>query len=257
MTSRYFHSFYGIYEYKTSDNVDRLFSRTHKHTHPWLTNASWWTVSIERTRRKWTGRKKRRNIYKTNHLKRCRISNYARGNMCARLKYVCVCVRLYVTFHALTHSHSCFHSIAHQANNESIVSQILPLSLFYTASIVRSQELKIYIFPIVFFFLHFLNFHLVRLYSRCFVWLLDDFLCAILPCVFISMGIWRWENSSFFFLPICIVKCVTFSLTFYTLRSWNVPSKCELCVTFCSFLISIRFYSNIGIYEPTQRLFRI
>lgn len=126
-------------------------------------------------------------------------------------------------------------SLAHQANNESIVSRILSI---LHRSIVWRRELKMYIFPIVFLPLA------VRFYSRCFVWFAGRFF-MLLPCVCV-FGAWK---TLYFFL-FASLNVQHFSLTFYTLRFQNVPIQVWAFVAFCSFLISIP--CSIGIHEPAN-----
>lgn len=71
-------------------------------------------------------------------------------------------------------------SLAHQANNESIVSRILSI---LHRSIVWRRELKMYIFPIVFFCRLLYDFIVDVLFD-----LLDDFLCFCRVCVCLALG---------------------------------------------------------------------
>lgn len=73
-----------------SDNVMSVFTRTKKkRSHAPPMNALWSEQDQARHKKreeKLEREKKSRKIrttHRTNHLKRCRISNYARGNMCA------------------------------------------------------------------------------------------------------------------------------------------------------------------------------
>lgn len=129
-------------------------------------------------------------------------------------------------------------SLAHQANNESIVSRILSI---LHRSIVWRRELKMYIFPIVFFLPL-----AVRFYSRCFVWFAGRFF-MLLPCV----CVWRLENSLFF--PICIVKCVTFfaHILHITLSKCSHPSVSFCSVLFISYLDPVFHWHT----RASQRLF--
>lgn len=116
-----------------SGNVMSVLTRARKNGRMLWTNECI-TLARERNNSKLKQQKKRKKkpfiqekihsfAHKTNHLKRCRIQNYARGNMCAAWS-VCVCD----SFHALTDA---FHTHSSSKQRETAFSAVCPLFALY------------------------------------------------------------------------------------------------------------------------------